>query len=197
LPTTIRVILSLALSSNWHLRQLDVQNAFLHGDLQEQVFMVQPPGFVDQTFPNHVCRLNKFLYGLKHAPRAWFQKLNTALLQLGFKSSSFDPSFFVLNTGKHVILILIYVDDIIITGSDAQAVQSCINQLSSQFALKDLGTLNFFLGIEARFCDQGLTLTQTKYILDLLKKVNMIDAKPCLTPMATGATLSKDDGPFF
>jgi Reverse transcriptase (RNA-dependent DNA polymerase) len=120
--------------------------------------MCQPPGFTDQSFLNHVCLLNKSLYGLKQAPRAWFQKLDTALLHLGFKASTYDPSIFVLKTETHIILILVYVDDIIITGSDQQTIQTCINLLSSQFALKDLGTLNFFLGIEAKFTSQGLTL---------------------------------------
>jgi Reverse transcriptase (RNA-dependent DNA polymerase)/gag-polypeptide of LTR copia-type/Integrase core domain/GAG-pre-integrase domain len=193
-PTTIRVILSHAVASNWSIRQLDVQNAFLHGELNEQVYMSQPPGFTDPTYPDHVCLLQKSLYGLKQAPRAWFQKLSSALLAYGFKSSAYDPSLFILTANEHSLFLLVYVDDIIITGSDPQAVQSCISTLATQFAIKDLGDLHYFLGIEVHRTDSGMILTQTKYIMDLLKKVNMIDATPCLTPMALSETFSKHVG---
>jgi Reverse transcriptase (RNA-dependent DNA polymerase) len=92
---TIRVILSLAVSFNWDLQQLDVSNSFLNGDLTEQVFMEQPHGFVDSTHHDYVCLLHKSLYGLKQAPRAWFEKLSNNLLQMGFKQSSYDPSLFL------------------------------------------------------------------------------------------------------
>ncbi|KAJ0579128.1 putative RNA-directed DNA polymerase [Helianthus annuus] len=96
-PVTIRTVLSLAVSNNWPVKQLDAQNAFLHGDLEETVYMTQPPGFVDPTKPHHVCRLHKSLYGLKQAPQAWFTKLSTALQQVGFYGSKTDPSLFIYN----------------------------------------------------------------------------------------------------
>ncbi|KAJ4767670.1 Gag/pol [Rhynchospora pubera] len=196
-PTTIRVVLSIAMSSQWQIKQLDVQNAFLHGDLTETVYMAQPKGFVDPTFPNHVCLLHKSLYGLKQAPRAWFLKLSNALVSFGFKSSNYDPSLFISNHNGHKLFVLVYVDDIIVTGDDDKLVAECIEQLSTQFAVKDLGKLHYFLGIEAQFTTQGLLLTQSKYLADLLNRVNMINSKPVLTPMATGVTLSKDDGALF
>jgi hypothetical protein len=96
-PATIRILLSLAVHYNWPLKQLDVSNAFLHGQLSEEVFMEQPTGFVDSMFPGHVCKLKKALYGLKQAPRAWFQRLSQALLHLGFIGSLVDTSLFILH----------------------------------------------------------------------------------------------------
>jgi Reverse transcriptase (RNA-dependent DNA polymerase) len=112
--TTIRAILSLVVSSNWPIKQLDISNAFLNGDLTEQVYMHQPQGFIDSSHSDYVCLLHKLLYGLKQAPRAWFQKLSDSLVQLGFKSSSYDPSLFLFHSHDHVTLVLVYVDDIIV-----------------------------------------------------------------------------------
>ncbi|KAJ3705170.1 hypothetical protein LUZ61_008875 [Rhynchospora tenuis] len=196
-PTTIRVVLSLAISSHWSVRQLDVHNAFLHGDLQEQVYMAQPPGFTDPTHPDYVCLLSKSLYGLKQAPRAWFQKLSSALLTMGFKASSYDPSLFIGQHNNNRLFILVYVDDILVTGNSLQMVTQCIQQLQQQFAVKDLGDLSFFLGMEATTTDTGMLLTQTKYITDLLHKTKMLSSKPCTTPIATHITLSKKDGDPF
>ncbi|KAJ0882624.1 putative RNA-directed DNA polymerase [Helianthus annuus] len=120
--TTIRVVLSLAVSQRWPLRQLDVQNAFLHGDLQETVYLRQPPGFVDQTKPDHVCLLHKSLYGLKQAPRAWFNRLSGALTALGFQGSRTDPSLFVYSSRGTLLYMLVYVDDIILTGNNQHAI---------------------------------------------------------------------------
>ena len=118
-PTTIRIVLSLALTFYWSLKHLDVHNAFLNGDLAEDVLMKQPIGFISSTAPTHVCKLNKSLYGLKQSPRAWHNKLSNCLLQWGFSSSKSDTSLFVLYFGSSITILLIYVDDIIVTGSDS------------------------------------------------------------------------------
>ncbi|GKA77945.1 putative RNA-directed DNA polymerase [Tanacetum coccineum] len=104
--TTIRAVLSLAVTNDWPLRQLDIQNAFLHGNLKEQVYMKQPPGFIDPQRPNHICLLHKSLYGLKQAPRAWFEGLSKALFDLGFKGSKMDPSLFIYSHGDILLYIL-------------------------------------------------------------------------------------------
>jgi hypothetical protein len=114
---TIRVILSLVVSRGWMIRQLDVQNAFLHGYLEEEIYMHQPPGYEDKNQPHYVCRLDKALYGLKQALRAWYARLSAKLLQLGFKVSKADNSLFYLRNSDVTIFILVYVDDIIITSS--------------------------------------------------------------------------------
>jgi Reverse transcriptase (RNA-dependent DNA polymerase) len=193
-PTTIRLVLTLAVTSNWAIRQLDVNNAFLHGNLTEEIYMAQPPGFVDPQHPDHVCRLNKALYGLRQSPRAWFQKLSTFLSQLGFLASSSDPSLFLYHKGNDLVLLLVYVDDIILTGNNQALLQQFITLLDHQFTIKDLGQLNFFLGIEVHTNDRGLLLTQTGYIQSLLERAKMKEAKAAKTPMAVSPTLSKTEG---
>ena len=146
--------------------------------------MQQPPGFVAPTSPSHVCKLTKSLYGLKQAPRAWFDKLFQALHSLGFQQSSSDASLFVLN-GPHLVIVLVYVDDILVTGPNSHLCQQFIKQLSSWFPVKDLGPLHYFLGLEVHRSSQGIFLHQTKYLIDLLKKTNMEGAKPCCTPLSS------------
>lgn len=116
-PSTIRTVLSLAISSQWPIHQLDVKNAFLHGDLEETVYMHQPPGFVDDQHPDYVCLLHKSLYGLKQALRAWFQRFASYVLRLGFHHSKTDSSLFIFCLGPDIAYLLLYVDDIILTAS--------------------------------------------------------------------------------
>jgi histone deacetylase 1/2 len=120
-PTSIRLLLSMALSQGWHLRQLDIQNAFLHGILEEEVFMRQPPGFEDPTHTGYLCRLDKALYGLKQAPRAWHARLCSVLTSLGFTPSTADTSLFILRRPTITVYLLVYVDDIIVVSSSTIA----------------------------------------------------------------------------
>jgi len=193
-PSTIRVLLALAVQFNWNIHQLDVSNTFLHDHLLEEVYMEQPRGFIDPQFPSHVCRLHKSLYGLKQAPRAWFTRLSQTLLELGFVSSSVDNSLFILHRGNVHLYLLIYVDDILFTGTSTSHIASVITQLQQVFKLKDLGNLHFFLGIQAVRSSQGLHLRQSKYISDLLSKSNMLGAKPYSSPCLVGSKMSTVDG---
>ncbi|MCH82053.1 retrovirus-related Pol polyprotein from transposon TNT 1-94 [Trifolium medium] len=191
-PITVRIILTLAISKSWSLQQLDVNNAFLNGLLEEEVYMIQPPGF-EVSDKALVCKLNKALYGLKQAPRAWFDRLKATLPQFGFSSSKYDPSIFVYSNGSTLIYMLVYVDDIIVTGNKSSTIQSLVTKLNSVFSLKDLGTLDYFLGIEVkRHSDGSLLLSQQKYIRDLLVKTNLHEAKPMSSPMVAGCKLSKE-----
>ncbi|RVW53564.1 Retrovirus-related Pol polyprotein from transposon RE2 [Vitis vinifera] len=171
-PTTVRLVLSLAVSQGWSLRQLDVNNAFLQGTLTEDVFMSQPPGFIDRDPPHHVCKLRKAIYGLKQAPRAWYHELRQFLLQFGFINSIADTSLFIFNNHGTILYLLVYVDDIIITGNNVEAAQTFIQQLSQRFSLKDLGPLTYFLGVET----------------------HMTEAKPAPTPLATSPILTLQSG---
>lgn len=117
-PSTIRIILTLAVTNGWDIQQVDVNNAFLNETLNEEVYMSQPVGFKDPTRPSYVCKLNKALYGLKQAPRAWFDKLKAALYHKGFQTSVSDSSLFVLCHNSFFTYVLVYVDDILITGSN-------------------------------------------------------------------------------
>lgn len=193
--TTIRSVLDIAVNKGWQLKQLDVNNAFLQGELQEEVYMTQPPGFVDADRPQHVCRLKKPIYGLKQAPRAWYMALKNHLLHIGFTNSLADTSLFIQNTGSHQTYILVYVDDIIVTGSDPSRVSFVLQSLAHRFSIKDPVDLHYFLGVEVTRSSAGLHLMQRRYILDLLSRTNMLDAKTVSTPMQTTPKLTLKDSP--
>ncbi|KAH9762199.1 retrovirus-related pol polyprotein from transposon RE1 [Citrus sinensis] len=185
-PATIRVVLNLAVMNQWIVRQVDINNAFLNGELSEEVFMQQLEGFVDKSKPNYVCKLHKALYGLKQAPRAWFEKLRGCLLQWGFRNSKSDSSLFLRRTKLSLIMVLIYVDDILGTRPNSGELDSFIQQFNTIFTLKDLGRLSYFLGIEVLYGLDCIYLSQKKYIRDLLAKVDMLDCKGVVTPMCSG-----------
>lgn len=190
-PVTIRIVLTLALTYGGTLQHIDINNAFLNGLLDEEIYMVQPPRFVS-TNKSLVCKLNKALYGLKQAPRAWYERLNAALLQFSFVTSKCDPSLFTYSNGAHLIYALVYVDDIILTGSSPQPISDLISKLNAKFALKQLGDLDYFLGIEVKHTPHGsLVLSQAKYIQELLAKATMLEANPINTPMVSSCKLSK------
>ncbi|KAH9764120.1 retrovirus-related pol polyprotein from transposon RE1 [Citrus sinensis] len=194
---TIRIILTMAVNNDWLLRQVDINNAFLNGDLTEAVYMPQPEGFEDKNRPSYICKLEKALYGLRQAPRAWFDKLKGALSCWGFKNSKSDTSLFFRRIESKIVIMLIYVDDIIITGSDSQGIEEVIKDLNTSFALKDLGNLNFFLGIQVQRSQNSLLLSQVKYIQDLLTKTEMTDCKGIETPFSTSEKLKKGVGNRF
>uniref|UniRef100_A0A2N9HXJ7 Integrase catalytic domain-containing protein n=1 Tax=Fagus sylvatica TaxID=28930 RepID=A0A2N9HXJ7_FAGSY len=193
-PPTIRLVLSLAVSLNWPLRQLDVKNAFLHGTLKEEVYMTQPQGYVNPNQPNHVCKLLKSIYGLKQAPRAWFESFTSQLLQLGFIASTTDSSLFIYKHHQVVAYLLLYVNDIVLTSNTPSYLDQLIAQLSTVFDLKDLGPLHYFLGLQVTRSSFGLYLNQAKYATDLLKKHNMLDSKPAKSPSCPNTRLSLHEG---
>ncbi|KAL3634075.1 hypothetical protein CASFOL_021129 [Castilleja foliolosa] len=188
-PTTIRIILTLALSYSWNIRQLDVTNAFLNGDLSEVIYMKQPKGF--EKDGNLVCKLNKALYGLKQASRAWYMKVKSTLSSLGFKNSKADCSLFFFNQNGIQIFILIYVDDILVTGNNDRLIHKLVEKLQGHFSIKDLGQIHHFLGIEVTKSCEGFHLCQREYIKKLLWKAKMLNASKCSTPMITSSHLSR------
>lgn len=174
----------------WDLRQLDISSAFLHGSLTTPVYMAQPPGFVDVSHPDHVCRLRKSPYDLRQAPLAWYQTLSTALLSSGFAQSLADTSLFIYRRQTDCLLVLVYIDDMILTGSSQALIQSLVTFLGSKFAVKDLGPLTYFLGVEILRCRDGLLLSQQKYMVDLLSRFQKDGSKPVSTPMSTSSSIS-------
>ncbi|GAU27211.1 hypothetical protein TSUD_108020 [Trifolium subterraneum] len=190
-PTTIRIILTLVVTYKWLIQQIDVKNAFLNGVLQEEVYMTQLAGFevADKTL---VCKLHKSLYGLKQAPRAWYERLTQALLQMGFVTSKCDPSLLIHHQKGACTYVLIYVDDILITGSTPHLIHDLIHKLNVKFALKQLGEVDYFLGIEVHHMPSGdLLLNQSKYVRDLLSRTNMENCKAIGSPMVSSCKLSK------
>lgn len=175
---------------------MDVHNAFLHGDLDEEVYMELPPGF-NSAASGKVCRLRKSLYGLRQAPRNWFAKLSTALKDIGFKQSYADYSLFSYSKGEVALHVLVYVDDIIITGSSSLEIEKFKQQLSQRFHMKDLGVLKYFLGIEVAHGTDGLFLSQRKYVLDIVSEAGLLGARPASTPMEQNHHLATINGAVF
>jgi hypothetical protein len=160
---TIRIILSIAASNGCNMRQLDVQNVFLHGVLEEEVYMRQPPSYENRENPNFVCQLDKAIYGLKQAPRALYSRLSSKLISLGFTPSKGDTSLFFLNNQGTTMFVLVYVDGIIVVSSSTKATDSLLKSLKKEFALKDLEDLHYFLRIEVTKVQNGILLSQSKY----------------------------------
>ena len=146
--TFVRLFISLAASYDWDLHQLDIRNVFLHGDLQEEVYLEQPPGFVAQGKIGKVCRLRKSLYGLKQILHAWFGKFNQAVETFSMQKSKSDHSVFYKNSSSGIILLILYVDDIVITRSDSKGILSLKSFLHNQFHTRDLRMLKYFLGVK-------------------------------------------------
>jgi len=145
---TIRTIIVITIAKGWLLHQMDVKNVFLHGDLQEEVYMEQPPGYVDQTHPNLVYRLKKVLYSLKQAPRTWSDKIGQYLITSGFQTSNANFSLYVKKTDHGIVVIVIYVDDLIITRDSDINIFDLKKLLKQKFEMKDLGELRYFLSID-------------------------------------------------
>jgi hypothetical protein len=164
--TTVRLLFALAAANRWCLHQLDVNNAFLHGTLDEEVYMQLPPGFATKG-ESKVCRLTKSLYGLKQASRQWFSRFSTTIIHHGFVQSKADYSLFTRLQGTSFIALLVYVDDILIASNDTAAVTLLTEFLNSQFRLKDLGPVKFFLGLEIARNSSGISICQRKYALDI------------------------------
>nr|GEX48904.1 retrotransposon protein, putative, Ty1-copia subclass [Tanacetum cinerariifolium] len=194
---TIRAVLSLAVTNDWPLRQLDIQNTFLHGNLKKQVYMKQPSGFIDPQRPNHVCLLHKSLYGLKQAPRAWFVHLSKALFDLGFKGFKTNPSLFIYSRGDTLLYIMIYVDDNIVTCNNKGTIDNIFCQLEFAFSLKDLRPLNNFFGIKIVSHVSDTLLSQKKYILELLQSDGLSNCNLVSSPLVTSSSLSLDDNTAF
>ena len=191
------MLLYVAVTQRWPLYQLDIKNAFLHGDLQEEVYIEQPSGYVAQGESHKVCRLKKVIYGLKQSPRAWFDKFSQVASLYGLKRTSSDHLIFVRYDKKGTIVLAVYVDHIVITGSDSEGIQLLKSHLSKHFHMKDLGLLRYFLGIEVAKSKEGICLSQRKYVLDLLDETGMMGSRPVDTPMDSKIQFSKDEGEDF
>ncbi|CAL1369789.1 unnamed protein product [Linum trigynum] len=189
---TVKTFLAVASLRNWTLEQMDVSNAFLHGELDEVVYMKIPLGLKVNSTGNQrmTCRLKKSLYGLKQASRQWFARLTSFLLKLGFSQSMSDYSLFTKWTHGRITVILVYVDDILVGGDAQKDIDQVKTALSREFKLKLLGPLKYFLGLEVIRDQNGLNVCRRKYCVDLLKDTGYLEAKGCKTPIDTKVKLS-------
>nr|GEY67697.1 putative ribonuclease H-like domain-containing protein [Tanacetum cinerariifolium] len=162
-------------------------------ELKEEVYMEAPSGFSENFKPGEVCRLKKSLYGLKQSPRAWFGRFTMVMKKYGFKHSNSDHTLFLKRRGNLITCLIIYVDDMIITGNDKEEIAKLRKSLFTEFEMKDLGKLKYFLGIEVLRSKRGIFMCQKNYILDLLAETGMVDCKPADTLMIMNRKLYMEE----
>lgn len=188
---TVRLLLALAAHRGWSVHHMDVKSAFLNGDLQEEVYVHQPPGYVDDGNEHAVLRLRKALYGLRQAPRAWNAKLDASLVSLGFERSPLEHAVYRRNTSVSTLLVGVYVDDLVITGSSDNDISAFKEEMQRLFAMSDLGLLSYYLGIEVVQNDDGITLCQSAYVAKILQAAGMASCNATHTPMENRLKLGK------
>ncbi|XP_062112822.1 uncharacterized mitochondrial protein AtMg00810-like [Humulus lupulus] len=195
---TLKFLLAISTVKQWHTLQIDINNDFLNGDLNEEVYMSLPRGLTVSHFPCAgpplVCKLNKSIYGLKQSSRQWYTKLSDALLSAGFKQSQADYTLFTRGQDQHFIALLVYVDDIIVAGPNLKILHQLQDSLHAHFKLKALGTLKYFLGFEIARSKHGLFLSQRQYTITLLEETRYLGSKPAKTPMDPKLKLDKVQG---
>ncbi|GJV91545.1 retrovirus-related pol polyprotein from transposon TNT 1-94 [Tanacetum coccineum] len=188
----IRIFIANAASKNMTVYQMDVKTAFLNGELKEEVYVSQLEGFIDPDHPIHVYRLKKALYSLKQSPRAWYDTLLRFLLDNKFSKGAVDPTLFTQKTGKHILLVQIYVDDIIFASTDPKACEIFSYEMSSKFQMSMMGQMSFFLGLQVSQNPGGIFINQSKFALEILKKFGMDSCDPVDTPMVDRLKLDED-----
>ncbi|PHT40240.1 Retrovirus-related Pol polyprotein from transposon TNT 1-94 [Capsicum baccatum] len=196
--SSIRVLLALVALYDLELEQLDVKTAFLHGNLEEEIYIQQPEGFVVPGKENHVCRLKKSLYGLKQSPRQWYKRFDSFMTGHGYSRSSYDNCvYFQKLSDGSLVYLLLYVDDMLIAARDKTLVDKLKVQLNSEFDMKDLGPAKKILGMEINRDRQAgkLFLSQKKYVMKMLDRFGMRDCKAVNTPLAAHFKLSSDQCP--
>jgi hypothetical protein len=182
--SSIRAVISIASEMGWSIHQMDVKTAFLNDIIEEEVYIEQPQGFEVHDRETHVCRLKKALYGLKQAPRAWYSRIDSYLQGMGFTKSEADPNLYFLLVGSEILILVLYVDDLILTGAES-LIAGCKSDLASEFEMKDIGPMHYFLGLEVWQRSGEIFLGQGKYTLEILKRFRMQDSRSMATPMVT------------
>ncbi|CAL2260165.1 unnamed protein product [Prunus armeniaca] len=192
---TVHVLLSLATNRDWPLLQFDVKNVFLHSDLEEEIYMDLPPSIPITSKKDVVCKLRKSLYGLKKPLRVWFRRFAASMKKFGYVQSNSNHTLFLKRHKSKLTALIIYVDDIIVTGDDKAEMKNLQKYLAFEFDMNLLGDLKYFLGIEVARSKHGIFLSQRKYVLDLLAKTRMLDCKPIDTPSEQKLGLYPDQVP--
>ncbi|GJT52998.1 retrovirus-related pol polyprotein from transposon TNT 1-94 [Tanacetum coccineum] len=196
--TTVRVVLAMCATYDLHLEQLDVKTAFLHGNLEEEIYMLQPEGFEQKGKENLVCRLNKSLYGLKQAPRCWYKRFDSFIIGLGYNRLHADPCAYFKRFGNNdFVILLLYVDDMLVAGPNKDRISKLKAQLAREFEMKDLGPANKILGMQIHRdrVSRKIWLSQKSYVKKILQRFNMQDCKPISTPFPTNIKLSSKMSP--
>jgi transposase InsO family protein len=195
---TIRALLSMAAHYDLEVHQMDVRTAFLNGDLEQDIYMKQPEGFVASGKENLVCKLRKSLYGLKQASRAWYDKIHHAFVDMGFTVLSADTCVYQLRKANLYILVALYVDDLLLVSNSLEGLSALKRDLSRRFSMTDLGEAHYILGIQIdrNRAARILSISQREYVHKVLQRFGMMDCKPVTTPLATNVHLTKADSPL-
>nr|GEY23109.1 hypothetical protein [Tanacetum cinerariifolium] len=173
--------------------EMDVKSAFLYGKIEEEVYVCQPPGFEDPDFPNKVYKVKKALYGLHQAPRAWYKTLSTYLLNNGFKRGQLDKTLFIKQNKGAILLVQVYVDDIVFGSTKKEMCDVFEILMHEKFQMSSMGKLTFFLGLEVKQKQDGIFISQDKYVAEILKKFEFSKVKTASTPMENSKPLLKDE----
>ncbi|GJR82461.1 putative ribonuclease H-like domain-containing protein [Tanacetum coccineum] len=181
----IRLFLAYASFKDFVVYQMDVKSAFLYGKIEEEVYVCQPPGFEDPEFPNKVYKVEKALYGLHQAPRAWYETLSTYLLDNGFQRGQIDKTLFIKRIKSDILLVQVYVDDIIFGSTKKELCTDFEKLMHKKFQMSSMGELTFFLGLQVTQKDDGIFISQDKYVDEILKKFGFSTVKTASTPMET------------
>jgi hypothetical protein len=191
---TVRVLLALAANQGWKVHHLDVKSAFLHGELEEEVYVSQPEGYVVKGKEQCVLKLSKALYGLKQAPRAWNVRLDKSLRKLNFRRCMSEQAVYTRGHGKNAVLLGVYVDDLIITGGNPESIKLFKQQMMSEFEMTDLGLLSYYLGIEVDKKEDHITVKQSAYARKVLGQFGMAECNSSKYPMEPRNKLNEDKG---
>ncbi|GJW45417.1 putative ribonuclease H-like domain-containing protein [Tanacetum coccineum] len=189
----IRLFFAYASFMGFIVYQMDVKSAFLYGTIEEEVYVCQPPGFEDPQFPDKVYKVEKALYGLHQAPRAWYETLSTYLLENGFRRGVIDKTLFIKKDKGDILLVQVYVDDIIFGSTKKSLCVEFESLMHKKFQMSSIGELTFFLGLQVMQRDDGIFISQDKYVADILKKFNFVTMKTASTPIETNKALLKDE----
>ncbi|KAI3746473.1 hypothetical protein L6452_08907 [Arctium lappa] len=188
----IRLFLAYASYMKFKVYQMDVKSAFLYGSIEEEVYVCQPPGFENPSYPDRVYKLKKALYGLHQAPRAWYDTLSSYLLENGFERGVIDKTLFIKRKKKDILLVQIYVDDIIFGSTRDNMCKEFEELMHQRFKMSSMGELTFFLGLQVQQKSDGIFICQSKYVQDILTKFGFSDSKPASTPMETHKQITAD-----
>ncbi|GKE43014.1 retrovirus-related pol polyprotein from transposon TNT 1-94 [Tanacetum coccineum] len=188
----IRIFLAFATYMNFKVYQMDAKSAFLNGKLKEEVYVKQPPGFESSEFPDYVCKLDKALYGLKQAPRAWYETLSTFLIQNKFTRGRIYNTLFIYKSKGEVLLVQVYVDDIIFSSTSYKLCKQFEKLMIKKFEMSMMGELTYFLGLQIKQDDKGISICQEQYTRNLLKKYKIFDSSLVKTPIVPPNNLGHD-----
>ncbi|GJS01504.1 ribonuclease H-like domain-containing protein [Tanacetum coccineum] len=189
----IRIFLAFASYMGFIVYQMDVKSAFLYGKIDEEVYVSQPPGFLDPKYPQKVYKVVKALYGLHQAPRAWYATLSTFLLKNGYRRGTIDKTLFIKKDKHDIILVQVYVDDIIFGSTKKSWCDEFEALMKSKFQMSSMGELTFFLGLQVKQKEDGIFISQDKYVAEILKKFDFANVKTASTPIETQKPLVKDE----